>query len=44
MAIFSLKYFNIHIFGFDPSGRVIYGVDPQPVTCWNCGFKSRRLL
>jgi len=29
--IFSLKYFKIHIFGFDPSDRVIYGVGLRPV-------------
>jgi hypothetical protein len=26
----------------DPSGRAMYGVDLQPIPCWNCGFKSRR--
>ena len=26
----------------DPSRRAVYGVDLQPIPCWNCGFKSRR--
>jgi len=42
MAIFSLQYFKIHIFGLDPSGRVIYGVGLRPVSCWDWGLKSRR--
>jgi hypothetical protein len=26
----------------DPDGRTVYGVGLRPLTCWHCGFESRR--
>jgi len=25
-----------------PGGRAVYGVDLQPLACWDCGFESHR--
>jgi len=37
-----MQYLSQYYTVADPSVRAVKGMGLRPLTCWNCGFESRR--